>query len=82
MLAFHKHLLDICHSLIVMRIHSVAGVGLLELFCRIALAHFLAMVEGVLVLLLLQKLEALVDILCPNLRVLYRIHRRDILRAL
>jgi len=65
-----------------MRIHCVTSVCLVELFRGIALAHFLAMVEGVLVLLLLQKLEALVGILCPNLRVLYRIHRRDILRAL
>ena len=65
-----------------MRIHCVASVGLLEIIRGIALAHFLAMVEGVLVLLLLQKLKALVRVLCPNLRVLYRIHRRDILRAL
>lgn len=82
LLAFHKHLLDICHGLVVMRIHSVASVGLLEVFRGIAFAHFLARVEGILVLLLLQKLEALVGVLCTNLSVLHRVHRRDILRAL
>jgi len=55
---------------------------MVELCRGIALAQFLALVEGVLVLLLLQQLKALLRVLCPNLSVLPRVHRRDILRAL
>jgi hypothetical protein len=64
-----------------MRIQSEISC-LVEVCRRIAFAQFLALVEGVLVLLLLQQLKALVRVLCPNLRVLSRVHWRDILRAL